>query len=108
MTRLELRAILEQTIAEHNDSKGKGGAAAVAKKLNISDSQMSQYRKGTYAAPDAIERRIREVLGGETVACPELGEITLGECSGYRKRQPATDSFYARMYRACKQCKRRK
>jgi hypothetical protein len=108
MTTTELRTILEQAITEHNDARGKGGAAQVAKKLNISDSQMSQYRKGTYAAPDAIERRIREVLGGETVACPELGELTLAECSGHRKRQPTTDSFYARMYRACKQCQRKK
>lgn len=108
MTATELRTILEQQIAEHNDKSGKGGAAHVARMLGISDSQMSQYRKGSYAAPEAIERRIREVLGGETVDCPELGNLTLAECSGYRKRQPTTDSFYARMFRACKNCERRK
>lgn len=104
MTVTDLDTILEQRIAECNNSKGKGGASAVAKQLGISESQLSQYRKGTYAAPDVIRRRIREVMGGETVACPELGEITLATCSGHKRREPVTDSFYARMYRACQHC----
>lgn len=105
MTATDLDKILEQAIAERNDAAtGKGGAAQVARRLGISESHLSQYRKGTYPAPGPIRERIREVLGGETINCPELGEITLAECSGHKKRQPTTDSFYARMYRACKSC----
>lgn len=107
MTTADLDARLAQAITERNDEKGKGGAAKVARMLGISDSQLSQYRKGDYRAPDTIRQRIREVLGGETVTCPELGEITLAECSGYKKRQPTTDSFYARMFRGCQNCERR-
>lgn len=107
MTTADLKAILEQAIVERNDDKGAGGAVKVAALLGISESALSQYRRDKYQAPAAIERRIREVFGGETVPCPELGEITLAECSGHKKRQPMTDSFYARMYRACQQCKRR-
>ena len=104
MTITDLNARLEQAIAERNDGRGKGGAAAVARLLGVSDSHLSQYRKGTYPTPEPIRERIREVLGGESVACPELGEITLSDCSGNKKRQPTTDSFYARMYRACQNC----
>lgn len=107
MTVTDLNAILEQEIAERNDGKGKGGAAKVARLLGISDSQLSQYRKGVYPSPDVIRQRIREVLGGESVDCPELGQLTLADCSAHKKRQPTTDSFFARMYRACQKCERR-
>lgn len=107
MTTADLNIILEQAIAERNDERGKGGAVKVARLLGITESALSTYRKGDYAAPHIILQKIREVFGNETVACPELGEITLAECSGHKKRQPTTDSFYARMYRACQQCERR-
>ena len=107
MTTADLKAILEQAIAERNDERGKGGAVKVARLLGVSESHLSQYRKGTYPNPEPIIRRIREVFGGETVNCPELGEITLAECSGHKKRSPVTDSYYARMYRACQQCERK-
>jgi len=107
MTTTDLKAILEQAIVERNNERGKGGAVKVARMLGVSESHLSQYRKGTYPNPEPIMRRIREVLGSETVPCPELGKITLAECSAHKKRQPMTDSFYARMYRACQQCERR-
>ena len=107
MTTTDLNANLEQAIIERNNKQGKGGAVKVAKMLDISESQLSQYRKGKYAAPEAIERRIRLVLGGVSFSCPELGEISLAECTVHKKRPPTTDSFYARMYRACQNCKRR-
>jgi hypothetical protein len=98
--------ILERAIAERNDGNSSGGAARVAVELETSDSLISQLRAGTYPKP---EKRwyplIIETYGNETVDCPELGEITLAECSGHRKRGPTTDSYYARMYRACKGCK---
>lgn len=107
MTSVDCRTLLEQAIAERNDSRGKGGAAQVARILEVSDGMISQYRKGSYPNPENVERRIREVLGGETVDCPELGMVTLAECSGHRKRGPTTDSFFARMFRACQTCKRK-
>lgn len=107
MTATDLTTCLEQAIAERNDQRGLGGAAKVARLLGVSQSHLSQFRKGTYPTPEPILRRIREVLGGETVACPEMGQITLADCSAHRKRPPMTDSFFARMYRACQQCERR-
>jgi DNA-binding transcriptional regulator YdaS (Cro superfamily) len=105
MTPLDLDNRLEQAISERNDPvTGKGGAAQVARMLGISDSHLSQYRKGTYTSPGPIREKIREVLGGETVECPELGEISLADCSALKRRAPTTDSYYARMFRACKKC----
>jgi DNA-binding transcriptional regulator YdaS (Cro superfamily) len=106
MTRTDLHAVLEAAINERNDlATGQGGAAKIAALLGISESRMSSYRKGTYAAPHTIDPIVREILGGETVSCPEMrGEITLAECAANRRRKPTTDSFYARLYRACKRC----
>lgn len=105
MTTADLKTLLEQQISARNDARGKGGAAKVAKMLSVSDSQLSQYRSGAYPCPETIEQRIREKFGNETVNCPELRcEISLADCSGYKRREPTTDSFYARMYRACQKC----
>ena len=73
MTQTDLHALLEAAIAESNDpATGQGGAAKVAALLGISESRMSSYRKGTYAAPHTIDPIVREILGRETVTCPEM------------------------------------
>jgi DNA-binding transcriptional regulator YdaS (Cro superfamily) len=82
------------------------GQAEVARRLDISAAAISQLLSGKYqASPDNILEKVREIFGGETVACPELRtDIPYGECAAHRRREPTTDSHYARMYRACKKC----
>ncbi|MBT0665721.1 hypothetical protein KI809_15535 [Geobacter pelophilus] len=104
MTDNDLRKILEQAITERNDKHGKGGAAKVAIILGMSQSQLSWFRKGTYPNPEPILEKIREVFGQEVIFCPEIGAIPFADCAAHKKRLPTTDSFYARMYRACKCC----
>jgi hypothetical protein len=94
--------LLKEKIAESSQSK-------VAAALGYSSAAISNLVNGKYGANgDTILQRVRELYGGESVDCPELGEITLGECSGHKKRTPTTDSYYARMYRACQKCERSK
>jgi hypothetical protein len=82
--------------------------ARVAEKLGYSPAAINTVLKGTCPNPEHILQRVIEVFGGLSVACPELrGDITLAECAGHRKREPVSDSFYARMYRACQKCTRR-
>lgn len=102
MTHLDARKLLIEKIAESSQVK-------VAQALGYSSgSILSQILSDTYkGSPDEVYKRVIEVYGGLTVDCPELGEITLAECSGYKKRQPTTDSFYARMFRACQNCTHR-
>lgn len=83
------------------------GQAEVARRLGYSSgSPVCQVLKGIYkGSPNTMLGKVIEVFGGLTVTCPELGEITLVECSDHKKRQPTTDSFYARMFVACRSCK---
>jgi hypothetical protein len=102
MTNIDARQLLIQKIAESSQIN-------VAKALGYSSgSILSQILSDTYkGSPDEVYRRVIEVYGGRTVGCPELGEITLAECSANKKREPIADSFYARLYRACQACERR-
>jgi hypothetical protein len=103
MTYPDARKLLDDKVAEH-------GQAAVARMLGISDSAISQLRKGTYhAAPDQILNRVVEVFGGLTVECSALGEIPLSRCAEERKK-PFTPANHqaVRVWKACQTCERRK
>lgn len=105
MTTHDLINVLEQAITERNNERGIGGAAAVARLLGVSDSQLSQFRRGTYPNPSLLLQRIREAFGGESVSCPELGEISLADCAEHKRRSSVScNSFYVRMYNACRNC----
>ena len=102
MTYPDAMKLLNEKVAEH-------GQANVARMMDVSPTAISNLRSGKYgAAPDEMMKRVIETFGGISVNCPELrGNITLAECAGHRKREPVSDSFYARMYRACQKCERR-
>lgn len=102
MTLPDARELLTQKVNEI-------GQAETARRLGVSAAAISQLLSGKYQAnPDNILKRVVEVFGGLTVDCLELGTITLAECAGHRRRGPISDSFYARMYRACQKCERSK
>jgi len=102
MTKLDLLELLKSECATHTQAR-------VAKQLGYSSTTISQVLSGTYAGDSAtVLEKVEEIFGGVFVDCPTLGEIPLSLCAEHRRRPPTTDSFYARMYRACKVCDRRK
>lgn len=87
------------------------GAARVARAIGYSDSAVSQARHGKYnGSLDQMLGRVEEVYGASTVDCPGLGEeIPLGKCAEWRRKPfAATNPLRVRMYRACKDCDRRR
>ncbi|MBI5484477.1 MAG: transcriptional regulator [Deltaproteobacteria bacterium] len=98
MTKPDLMGLLRDECAAH-------GQTAVAKMLGYSPAAISQVLNDKYKGDTgAILTRVEEVFGGAFVKCHELGEIPLSACAEHKRREPQTDSFYARMYRACRNC----
>lgn len=99
-------ALLERAINERNDDTGKGGQAAVARELKCSGSLLTQVRKGGVPLSSELQEKILASYSKETISCPELRtDIPYGDCAAHRRRPPTTDSYFARMYRACRSCK---
>lgn len=102
MTKLDLLELLREECTARSQKK-------VGDMLGYSGTTISQVLSGTYAGDTAtVLERVEEIFGGVFVECATLGEIPLALCAEHRRRAPTTDSFYARMYRACKSCQRRK
>lgn len=101
MTKLDLIELLRSECAN-------GRQSIVAKTIGYTPGAISQILSGSYKAdPSAVLEVFEKIYiqGKDTVACPELrSEISYAECSAHRRRQPTTDSHYARMYRACRKC----
>lgn len=78
--------------------------AAVARRLNVSSSQINQVLKKTYPSPLAgIEQAVRGAYMGLTVACRELGEIGRDRCLSEQVLPlKSTSPMRVRMYRACR------
>ena len=101
MTKLDLLELLREECATHTQTR-------VAKMLGYSSGAISQVLSGTYGGDTSIIlEKVEEIFGGVFVNCPTLGEIPLALCAEHRRRPPTTDSFYARMYRACQACERK-
>lgn len=103
MTHPDLMELLRQKC-------GELGQAEVARRLDKSDSAISQVLSGKYqGSPENILQRVEEVFGGTTVDCPILGQISLSKCAEHRRRPfAATNPTRVALYRACKGCDRRK
>lgn len=88
------------------DKAEEFGQADVARRLGISAAAISQLLAGKYqASPDNILKRVVEVFGGLSVACPVLGEIPLSRCADERKKQFTTANHQAvQLWRACHGC----
>jgi len=78
--------------------------AAVARKLGISGSQVTQIINATWRADlSAPEQRVRGALMNETVVCPVLGELTRDRCLSEQKMSRiGSSSLRARISRACR------
>lgn len=98
MTKPDLMQFLRDKCDESSQS-------AVAKQLGYSPATISRVLKEDYPDSGIVLAKVEEIYGGISVDCPELGVQTLATCADFRRRAPVTDSFYARMYRACKKCK---
>jgi cyanate lyase len=101
MTQPDQMDLLRRKVAEL-------GQADVARRIDRSDSCISQIMSGKYQGnPDAVLALVEEQFGGSTVRCPVLGEIPLKRCAEIRKRPfAATNPTRVQLWRACKECKR--
>ncbi len=82
---------------------------AVARRLGYSDAVISQALARKYPADLAtLFAKVRGVYLGETVGCPELGEIARDVCLNWQATPfAATNSTRVRMFHACKTCPNR-
>lgn len=85
---------------------GRESQAAVARRLGVSASMLSQALRRRYPGDMArLEELIRAALMGETVQCPELGEIVRSRCLSVQIRPLSSSSPLAlRLHRACRAC----
>jgi len=93
-------------LAEACDARG-GSQTAVAARLNISGSAVSQVLGNTYIGRlDRIEQRVRGELMKQCVACPVLGEITKRRCMDEQSRTQfaPTNAVRVELRRACPRC----
>jgi len=88
------------------DLKRNLSQAEIARRLDVSDSTLSQAVRGKYIGNiDALAERIRGEFLKKTVACPILGEITSRICQDERKTPFHTaNPMRVQLWRACKAC----
>lgn len=93
-------------LAEYCDQPGVALRGA-SKALGYSTSVISTVVRGKYVGGDMarVEEKVRGLLMGLVVACPELGELNRSTCLDWQKKPRAqTSSLRTRMYRACRRC----
>lgn len=80
---------------------------ALAKQLGYSDATISYVLSNQYGNGDLpkVFAKIRGALMGETVDCPELGEITRDVCLNWQSKPfAATNSLRVKMFHRCRSC----
>lgn len=82
------------------------GQAVVARRIGYSVSAVNQAMHGKYAGSmDNLLKRVAEIYGNGTVRCPIMGEISLQQCAGERRKEfAATNPQRVKLHIACKQC----
>lgn len=82
------------------------GQAEVARRLGYNPSTVNMILKDSYpGSADNVLKRVVEVFGGLSVACPVLGEIPLARCADERKKPFTTANHQAvQLWRACQGC----
>jgi hypothetical protein len=84
--------------------------AEVAKTLGISRTAICLVLAEKYqASTDRIEAKVLAIYGAPKIACPVLGEIEAGNCSGNRERAKAIglrtgNPQTARLFKTCLNC----
>lgn len=86
--------------------KKHASQAEIARRLDVSDSTISNALKGRYIGNvEALAERIRGELLNQKVVCPILGEITSRICQDERKKPFHTaNPMRVQIWRACKTC----
>ncbi|MHC1792045.1 hypothetical protein [Solidesulfovibrio sp.] len=81
---------------------------AVAARLDVSTAAVSRVLGNTYGDTAAMERRVREVLMTNRVACPVVGEISVADCRANQARPfTAVNPIFVQLARACRACPHR-
>ncbi|AAN53724.1 helix-turn-helix transcriptional regulator [Shewanella oneidensis MR-1] len=80
------------------------GQKAVADKLKISRTTVSQVLNGKYPGDvDRIQKLVEGAYMNRTVHCPVLGDIPLNECLAHQRNTRTTGSpIRIKLYRACR------
>ena len=76
------------------------------KQLGYSTAVISTVISKSYGGDvGRVEEKVRGLLMGLVVECPELGELSRNTCLDWQKKPRAqTSSLRARMYHACRRC----
>jgi len=103
--------LARSAVEAHNAANGgKGGVAAVARKVGISRPALSLLLAGRYPAKSTrqVEGRILRVLA-DRVVCPHLGvDIAAADCREHALQPMPTSSPRAlRHWHACQTCSHR-
>lgn len=79
-------------------------SAAASERIGYSGAVVSSVLANKYKGRlDKVEARVRGALMGETVNCPEQGEISRNRCIDDQGREFSTSSPHrVRIYRACR------
>jgi hypothetical protein len=83
----------------------KDGRAAVARRLDYSESVLSQTLSNTYGGNlDKVIDRVRAVILEETMECPAEGPMALEMCQRHqsRRREDIQNGWHHQMYQACR------
>lgn len=97
--------LLRAEVAAHNDAKGRGGIAKVARKLDYSRATVSLVIAGKYPGETGkVAQRVLEVLG--KVDCPaSQNQLPYAECQLMRTREaPTHNPMQMRWWRQCQTC----
>lgn len=78
--------------------------AAVARRLGVSGSQVSQLINATYAGDiGGAEQRVRGALMGVEVECPVLGDLPRDRClDEQKKKYRGTSALRTQLFKACR------
>jgi len=116
------RALAVQTAADSWEGRAPEWVRVLARRCDELESQTLAAEEIGYSAPAVnqvlrnryrgnlgkVESAVREVLMGDTVMCPVLGEILVSECKANQKRPfNAANALRVQLFRACSECKRR-
>lgn len=83
-----------------------GSQAAVGRELGYSSAVICQALQGKYSGDmKTLQERVVEVYGNETVQCPVVGVISLGECAKNQLKQFSSGNPIAvQLWAACPGC----
>lgn len=87
--------------------KELGGIRKAGREVGVPPSTLCEYLKGVYkGSPQRVTRVFEQYI--KQIECPVLGRISKEQCAKWcNKPFMATNSFNAKMYKACRGCLQR-